>query len=322
MTKDRADSGQQRRTQEKNGQRSGRSAGRKRRRVRRIKRIGLAAAAVLLTIFGLNFLRELSAINGGTLGGRIHEALFQEKTGESQKEAKVPEKLDETQVRRRLRELAQQYSDYREIYDHLEEYPIELLQALCNNGEMLEFVKGYLKSDGSVTGGFSLLEKSQKYPLILQWDQRWGYAPFGDNNIALSGCAPTCLSMVVLELTGDGRATPDAVADYTMKNGYYLKGTGTAWSLMTEGCKRFHVQGEELPLDRGRILSALDAGHPIICSLRPGDFTTAGHFIVLVGEENGQIIVRDPNSRARSEKFWDYDVLAPQIKNLWVFTKK
>ena len=79
-------------------------------------------------------------------------------------------------MRQRLAQLAEQYEDYREIYEHMDEYPIKLLAALCNNEEMLDFVKGYLDSDGSVTGGFSLLELAEEHPVILQWDKRWGYA--------------------------------------------------------------------------------------------------------------------------------------------------
>ena len=237
-------------------------------------------------------------------------------------ELQPPQKLGEEQVRQRLRQLAEQYSDYQSIYDNMDAYPIELLSALCNNGEMLDFVKDYLDSDGSITGGFTLVETTQEHPIILQWDKRWGYAPYGNSDIALAGCAPTCLSMVILDLTKDKSATPDAVADFAMENGYYLEGTGTAWSLMTEGSAHFGIKGTELPLDENSILAALDSGSPIICSVRAGDFTTEGHFIVLVENRGGQIVVRDPNSRARSEKLWDYDILAPQIKNLWSFTRQ
>ncbi len=41
---------------------------------------------------------------------------------------------------------------------------------------------------------------------------------------------------------------------------------------------------------------------------------------MLVGVEDGKIRVNDPNSRIRSEKLWDYETLAPQIKSLWAFT--
>ena len=62
-------------------------------------------------------------------------------------------------------------------------------------------------------------------------------------------------------------------------------------------------------------------GHPVVLSLRPGDFTTEGHFIVLVEKQDGGYVVRDPNSRVRSQKLWDYGTLEPQIKNLWEFQR-
>jgi hypothetical protein len=103
-------------------------------------------------------------------------------------------------------------------------------------------------------------------------------------------------------------------------NGYYVEGIGTGWSLMTEGSLNFGVKGTELSLSRDSVFSELANGNPIICSMRPGDFTTTGHFIVLEGIENGMIRVNDPNSKERSSKFWDYNTLERQIRNLWVFS--
>ena len=51
-------------------------------------------------------------------------------------EVSAPEKLEDSEVRQRLQQLAEQYEDYREIYEHMDEYPIKLLAALCNNEEM------------------------------------------------------------------------------------------------------------------------------------------------------------------------------------------
>lgn len=36
------------------------------------------------------------------------------------------------------------------------------------------------------------------------------------------------------------------------------------------------------------------------------------------GSEDGKIKVNDPNSKANSEKLWNYDDIYSQIKNLWV----
>ena len=88
---------------------------------------------------------------------------------------------------------------------------------------------------------------------------------------------------------------------------------------MSKGAKHFGVVGEELPLTKPIMENALKEGHPIICSMRPGDFTTTGHFIVITGTKDGQFTVNDPNSTDRSNLLWDYDTLEPQISNLWAF---
>ena len=54
--------------------------------------------------------------------------------------------------------------------------------------------------------------------------------------------------------------------------------------------------------------------------MRRGDFTTTGHFIVLVGMKDGKICVYDYDSKKRSKKLWDYETLESQINNLWSFT--
>ena len=73
-------------------------------------------------------------------------------------------------------------------------------------------------------------------------------------------------------------------------------------------------------LDEGVVTRALKNGQPIICSVGPGDFTTSGHFIVLVGMEDGKIRVNDPNRHSTSSQLWDYDTLAGQINNLWAYS--
>ena len=136
-----------------------------------------------------------------------------------------------------------------------------------------------------------------------------------------TGCGPTCLSMVVCGLRQDEKWPPVKIAKKVEREGYYVSGSGSAWSLMTEGAEEFGLTVEQLPLQEGRIRRSLQAGQPIICVMGPGDFTDEGHYIVLSGEDaEGNIIVRDPNSRARSEKTWNLERLMGQMKNLWTYT--
>ena len=64
----------------------------------------------------------------------------------------------------------------------------------------------------------------------------------------------------------------------------------------------------------------LDQGGVLISSMRPGDFTTTGHFILIRGYDQNGFFVNDPNSRRNSEKQWDYETLSGQIKGLWEIT--
>lgn len=228
--------------------------------------------------------------------------------------------LLDREVEEKLLSLAQDNPDIAKIYLDRASYPEELLKALTLNHEMLDFVKGWPDSDGSVTGGLTSDEAAQKYPLLLQWDSRWGYYPYGESNIGIAGCGPTCLSMVIISLTGNGDATPDKLADYSMKNGHYVSGAGTAWSLMTKAPASYGVTAGELSLDEAVMKRHLDQNGMIICAMRPGDFTTSGHFIVIYSYDEDGFQVNDPNSRERSGKTWPYSTIKSQIKNLWGFS--
>lgn len=210
-------------------------------------------------------------------------------------------------------------ADYKAILENSDSYPDYLLEALERNPELVEFAKGYPEAEKKATGGFTKQEEGEAYPLLLQWDSRWGYAEYGEDVIGLSGCAPTCLSMVVFSLSRDKSATPDYFAKYSMEQGYYVQGTGTSWELLTNIPKQYSVKGKQLGLDEEAMKNHLKKGHMIICSMRPGDFTTTGHFIVLYGYKDGSFMVNDPNSRIRSSRTWDFETLKGQIKNLWVY---
>lgn len=202
-----------------------------------------------------------------------------------------------------------------------QEYPDSLLTLMEMNPETEQFVLGYFQNkDVHPEIDLSGEVEQGTIPLFLQWDQRWGYETYGSDFMAVTGCGPTCLSMVWCGLSGETRWDPLTVARYAEQEGYYVKGAGTAWDLMKMGAEDMGLTVDSVVFDADHILARLQWGSPIICAMRPGDFTTTGHFIVLTGlDEYGRVTVCDPNSRANSEKSWDVEELIPQIKNLWVY---
>lgn len=212
-----------------------------------------------------------------------------------------------------------------EIVNHPRQYPERLLESLTHNPELLDFTLDYPKKKGTFNGKTDLSAKYRagQVPLLIQWDKDWGYAPYGNGIIGLDGCGPTCLSMVAVGLTGDCSLTPKAVAEYSEQNGYLdAKSNSTRWALMSEGARKLGLNSREISLDESRMIRELTEGHPIICSMFPGDFTTVGHFIVLCDYKDGKFLIRDPNSRTRSRETWSYKKLKPQIRNLWAFSRE
>ena len=93
--------------------------------------------------------------------------------------------------------------------------------------------------------------------------------------------------------------------------GGYVEGGLTAWRLMTDGAAELGLSSHEVPADAGRLAAELAEGHPVICSVRPGDFTDTGHFLVVAG----------PNSPANSARTWDVQRVLAQCANLWAFER-
>ena len=202
-------------------------------------------------------------------------------------------------------------------------WPEELIELLERNPDAEEFVLNYpLKKDQSFEIDLSEHEHCKNVPLFFQWDERWGYTIYGSNVMGLTGCGPTCLSMVCLYLLDDAAYTPCYVADFAEENGYYVEGSGSAWTLISEGGETLGLDVTEIPLDEKRIVKNLELGNPVVCIMGPGDFTTTGHFIVLADCKDGRFVVNDPNSKTNSERLWSYDEIKGQIKNLWVCRAK
>lgn len=292
-----------------------RSRRRRARRTMRFRRAVVFLAAIGFIGFAItHFPHWPNSASGGQYVGMGH---FQPAGGGECGD--LAERLQNQEAVECLQELVLQDWRVQNILDNHQSYPADLLKMLAKNLDMLDFVLAYPEMQGQVTADTIGEVELGTVPLLLQYDQRWGYGAYGSSTVVVSGCGPTCLAMVIAGLTGENTVTPYDVAQYANEKGFYVAGAGTAWKLMSEDSGHFGVIGKELPLMKSTMEQNLNEGHPIICSMRPGDFTTSGHYIVITGVEDGQFTVNDPNSTQRSSRLWSYETLEPQISNLWAF---
>lgn len=202
--------------------------------------------------------------------------------------------------------------------EYLATLPDNIRELYEKNPDTKDFVFSYNELQGTkVKVDLSEHRNSKEVPLFMQWDKRWGYMDYSGDCVAITGCGPVCLSMVAFYLTGDKAMSPDKIVEFATRNGYYQRGYGSLWTLISKGGEKLGLTVKELPLSESIIIDNLKAGNPIICVMGKGDFTSTGHFIVMRKYENGKIWVNDPNSYENSEKGWEYDRIKSQIKNLW-----
>lgn len=198
------------------------------------------------------------------------------------------------------------------------QYPKQLQELALKNEEALEFVYDYPTEQGK-EHTIDLSEEAfmDSVPLFVQWDKRWGYEKYSGNFFAASGCGPTTLSMVVVYLTHNRDASPLAVAKYSKEAGYSVDGSGSSWTLISEGCRHYGVKAKTVSLDESRMKAELDAGHPIVVNVGPGDFTDTGHFMVITGYDDEGFSINDPNSIEKSGKRWLFKNISSQIRAVW-----
>ena len=302
----------------------------KRRRERRRKVmiaravVGTAGVLILLLMIGLIRLGVRAVQNTGNHKSNEKQVEMTALPTAESPDYTVPEGFEE--YADQLEKMRKKYPQVENILLNLYEYSESMLKLAANNPDALDFVENYpkhksdIKPSGSVTQE-ELDSAENGIPRFQQWDSRWGYLTYGNDNIGINGCGPTCLSMVAAGLLKDTSKSPDAVAEFSVENNYCTVASGTAWSLMSSGAKKLGLKSESVVVGRDSIKAALEKEQPVICSMKPGDFTTTGHFIVLTGlTEDGRLMINDPNSITRSEKRWDIDTIVGQVKSAWTYT--
>ena len=84
---------------------------------------------------------------------------------------------------------------YEEKLEHIRtsgDYPECFVETAEKCPQTIDYVYNYpLLKDKIFAIDLSAEARSRSVPLFIQWDERWGYEPYG---IGTCGCGPACLS--------------------------------------------------------------------------------------------------------------------------------
>ena len=159
-------------------------------------------------------------------------------------------------------------------------------------------------------------------PFLYQIDPEWAEHSYCGGTVAVQGCGPTALNMVYIYLTGDDSIDPAGMADFSTENGYASDGSGTYWSLMSDGAAKLGLDSRSVTVSPDAMRAELEAGRPIICIMSPGHFTEIGHFIVVerMAREDGMVVVHDSNNLGRSMRTWSLELVCSEAQAAWSFS--
>lgn len=298
-------------------------------RLKNLRRIVLSLGLVVAVVCAFGIVKHRQEVK--EVAWQAEQQRIREEALAEEERLKIETNLENHVYGEELRALYEIYPQMKKMLLNLEDYPENIVEFFITHTEAVDWVVNYpeymAKSEEELEAAAEEAiredEPSQNgIPLLYQWDERWGYVKYNVGLIATEGCGPTCLSMIAIGLTGDRTITPKVIADISLENGYYVAEGGSTWSLMYEGASKLGIVGRQVPAWSPEAVKAeLAAGKPMIFSLGPGDFTEGGHFIVVSGlNEDGTVMVNDPNSRKNSEKSWEIQTILDQTKGMWSFT--
>lgn len=197
------------------------------------------------------------------------------------------------------------------------DYPDELVNLLESNDETKDFVLNYpkRKSDASSENiNMSQYKGCTQPPLLMQWDDRWGYSDYNGSIMGLSGSAPVCLSMTAIYELQDVSMTPVYIAKLAAENEW----ENNPDKLLSDGARSLGMEVTQIPVNESRLKQALESGNTVICIT---DGKSMNSVIVIYGrDDSGKYKINDPMSRSNSERTYTYSEMGKYFKKMWGYS--
>ena len=165
----------------------------------------------------------------------------------------------------------------------------------------------------------------------LQTDPRWGALDYSarseKTNIAVSGCGPTALAMVLATWV-DPKITPKSECAWALAHGYKAPHQGTYYGYFAPAAKRFGLTCKMLngvtlyskpdsPY-HAQAKAAVDRGDLVIACMGRGLWTSSGHFVLVWNISGNVVSINDPASTRAVRTQGDYSVFRRQVKYYFV----
>lgn len=210
--------------------------------------------------------------------------------------------------------------NYEKAGEPVMENRIKYAQAVFNNYATAEQKASEIAATVSdcygVVGSGQNTKFIDGFIIYSQYDPAWKDRPYGTSTIGRSGCGPSAMAMIIVNLLGNG-VTPVDTSNFAASQGLYIPGQGSSWSISPVLAAHWGLKSKPISPDVQQIAAALQAGGLVIA---PGKgslpFTSGGHFIVVRGiTADGKFKVGDSGHSDTSDKEWDPQQLVSNMSD-------
>ncbi|WP_373213576.1 transglycosylase SLT domain-containing protein [Ruminococcus sp. 5_1_39BFAA] len=144
---------------------------------------------------------------------------------------------------------------------------------------------GNIDASGDIITYDTVANCQKRVVYYNQGEEPWANMGYGTSTIGGAGCGPTSMAIVISTLTGQ-TVNPQMTCAYSIANGEYVSGVGTAHSFPTNAAHHWGLTCERVGKDRmGYVVQSLKEGKMVveICEAYTITGSGSGHFIVLTG---------------------------------------
>lgn len=178
---------------------------------------------------------------------------------------------------------------------------------------------GNIDASGDIITYDTIANCQKRVVYYNQGEDPWGSMPYGTSTIGGAGCGPTSMAIVISTLTGQ-IVNPQMTCAYSIANGEYVSGVGTAHSFPTNAAHHWGLTCERVGKDRmNYVVESLKEGKMVveICEAYTITGSGSGHFIVLTGvTSDGYITIADCASRERTGKVYSVETIRSYGRDL------
>ena len=150
--------------------------------------------------------------------------------------------------------------------------------------------------------------KSKKFYYYTQINRYTRFCGRSGANIGTSGCGTTSMAMILTNLTGNKKFTPEYTMKEAYKGGYCGPGiSGTNWHYFKYSAKKHNLKYESIPVSKKgseRVKEILREGGLVIANVNYNSpYTHGGHYIVIYKvDKKGYVYVANPNRQGIVKK--------------------